>query len=144
MASRRRCWNVYNVNCKRSRLGYIINQLRWKKPELKMFPDCFKMALNRVHERLKQTVSDLLFWVIFTWLYFTLIPPYLNHKHPSVLSGSGCHDSSCSSHVTKHHGPEDVWAVDCSKPCPSHPSLLGRLTTSGGTAVWVVTPTCQP
>lgn len=84
-------------------------------------------------------------WVIYFFgLFLHTYPQYLNHKDPSVLSGSGFHDSSRSSLVTKLHGPEDVWAVDCSKPCPSHPSLLGRLTTSGGTAVWAVTPTCQP
>lgn len=55
-----------------------------------------------------------------------------------------CYYSICISLVVKLNSPEVVWAGEGGKTCPSHPSLPGRLPTTGGTAVWAVTPACQP
>lgn len=35
-----------------------------------------------------------------------------------------------------------VYKLCGAETCPTHPSLPGRLPTSGGTAVWAVTPAC--
>lgn len=37
-----------------------------------------------------------------------------------------------------------VYKLCSAETCPTHPSLPGRLPTSGGTAVWAVTPACPP
>lgn len=63
--------------------------------------------------------------------------------HTSPVETAVCFCSAYTSLVVKLHSPEVVWASDRNKTCPSHPSLPGRLPSSGGTAVWAVTPACQ-